>query len=178
MLSSAERGKFSGVVCLKEPTDLPEGKRIRELLSSEKELSSRDWLELFLADREANVKKNIVPLKKSGNLILQDRYYYSTAAYQADSSGPEEILSVNRARGFPEPDILFYLDISPEAAFERIVKNRDKRECFETIHHLRKIYDNYQKILPSSAIILDASSSIEEILKQIISFIFSSSLSV
>ena len=64
-------------VYLKEPTESEWGKRIRK----ERSLKPEEELELFLKDREWNVKHNILPALKAGKIVVMDRYYYSTVPY-------------------------------------------------------------------------------------------------
>jgi dTMP kinase len=154
--------RFTGLALLREPTDLPPGRRIRERLAARAELPREEWLAMFLEDRAANVGERIQPALARGELVLQDRYYYSTAAYQGDlESGPSpvEIVGANQARGFPAPDLLFFLDIEPEAAWERIASRGADRESFETLAQLTRIRKNYLSCLPASALRLAAANT-------------------
>ncbi len=158
--------RFTGLALLREPTDLPPGRRIREHLAAGAQLPRDAWLELFLADRAANVSERIGPALARGELVLQDRYFYSTAAYQGDlesAPSPADIVAANRARGFPEPDLLVFLDIEPEAAWERIALRGANRESFETLAQLRRIRKNYLSCLPASALRLDATRTPAEL---------------
>ena len=66
---------------LVEPSRGPYGRRIRELARSGREdLDPAEELELFLRDREENVRENIQPALDRGAIVLMDRYYYSTIA--------------------------------------------------------------------------------------------------
>ena len=160
---------YAAVRLQAEPADTAPGRRLRELLKSRAELAPAEWLELFLEDRALNVAENIQPLREKGVFIVQDRYFYSTAAYQGDPGGefpPEKILALNRERGFPEPDLLFYLDILPEKALERIHAAREELESFEKLSVLNRIYENYRRILPPWTILLDAELSEQALLDE------------
>ncbi|MBI2660277.1 dTMP kinase [Candidatus Woesearchaeota archaeon] len=74
----------------REPTHGKHGNRIREMLRKEKnpESGSRKLLELFIRDRQDHLKNTIEPFLKSSsiseiNIVLCDRYYYSTIAFQS-----------------------------------------------------------------------------------------------
>ena len=153
-------GPVAGLEVLREPTTLPTGRRIRELLGAGGEgPERREWLDLFLADRAANVAENIRPALDRGDVILQDRYFYSTAAYQGDPEQPPtpaDILRENLAAGFPEPHIVLYLDLDPEAALARARARGEQIETFENLAELRRIYANYESVLPETAVRLDA----------------------
>lgn len=152
------------IVLLREPTESPSGKKIRECLSSASPPPPEVWLSLFIEDRKFNVQENILPALAAGKMILQDRYYYSTAAYQGSEEGilPEEIIQRNRKEGFPDPDLLFFLKIRPELSIKRIEENRSGRESFETLSQQKSIHANFLSVLPESCIMLDAEKPPEQ----------------
>lgn len=165
------RGRFTEIALLCEPTGFPTGKEIRRLLKSDEGTSAAEWQRLFIADRAENVNRNILPLLERGVLILQDRYYFSTAAYQGGDPprlAPMAIMEENRLMGFPEPDLLFYLEIDPDLALSRIAGSRGEREVFERKETLQRIAANYEQILPSATIRLDATRSPEELVHMVL----------
>ncbi len=160
---------FSGLELLKEPTDLEKGLLIREMLRGGRVPGRLEWLELFLSDRADNVGVHIAPGLNLGKLLLQDRYYWSTAAYQGRLDAtptPMEIIAMNEKRGFPAPEILFYLELSPEQSMAR-ARARGAVETFETLDQLRKIHRNYESIVPPTAIRLDAELPTEELVDNV-----------
>ncbi len=164
-----QAGSFTGCDRLREPTDGTYGRRIREHLRNRDDLARKAWLELFLLDRAENVEANIQPALRDGRFILQDRYFYSTAAYQGfvnDSPTPADIVAVSLGRGFPEPDLVLYLDLAPELALERITGNRASTESFETHEQLQRIHANYASILPNVTVKLDATRSPQDVCDQ------------
>ncbi len=163
---------LSNPVLLKEPSELPSGLLIRKKLAAKEQLKSSEWLTLFLEDRYANLRENILPALRSGKTVLQDRYYYSTAAYQGeirpdpynkDQLTAEQIISIHQERGFPEPDLLFYIDLDTDTALGRILSTRSGTESFETKEHLNRILRNYRTILPSNVIRLDGKKNPQEL---------------
>src|SRR3989338_8126620 len=72
------------VFVTKEPSQSEYGKEIRRLVISESgsKLSDDEWLELFTLDRNEHIEKEITPALVKGNIVLCDRYYYSTCIYQ------------------------------------------------------------------------------------------------
>ena len=150
-----------------EPSALPSGKKIRALLSEQAERTPQSWLELFIADRKQNLQVNVLPAWAAGKLILQDRYFYSTAAYQGIGSiAPHDIVAQNRREGFQEPDLLFFIELDAHSAYARIQAQRQKPESFEKLERLQKIAQNYEKILPSHTIRLDGAKSAEYLCQQ------------
>ena len=162
------------ILVLQEPSRLPSGQKIRKLLRSQAELKAEKWIELFVDDRKHNLRKNIRPNQKKGKWILQDRYFYSTAAYQGqdldgrESLSPRGILEYHLEKKFPEPDFLFYLELDPQLAFERLESSRSQRESFEKKEYLERIAKNYEAILPKEAIRLDASLPLQTLCSRVL----------
>ena len=68
-------------VVSREPTDGPHGRRLRESATRGR-LSAEEELATFLADRREHVSNLILPSLAAGKVVVLDRYYFSTAAYQ------------------------------------------------------------------------------------------------
>ena len=157
-----ELGKSS--IRFSEPTSFESGKYIRKFLKGEIVLSKKEQIDAFLFDREISVSKNIKPALQDNKIVVLDRYYYSTAAYQASKDfSPQEILNLNLEKKFPKPDLLFFINLQPEIAFKRISSRDNQKEIFESIDELTKINSNFHVVLPSSKIILDGLLSEEEL---------------
>ena len=173
--------KKEDVIYLQEPTNMPTGKTISSLLKSHASLTPKEWLELFIADRRENVKKNIAPALEKKKWIIQDRYYYSTASYQGrtlTSSNktenyftPQEIMERHQKENFPQPTYLFYLEINAQKSLERIQKNRKGTEAFETLEYLEQVAKNYKEILPKNTIVLDTSQAIKDLCLEVFQYI-------
>ncbi|MCL8267955.1 dTMP kinase [Leptospira weilii] len=147
-----------------EPTNFETGKYLRKFLRGEIELGREEQINAFLNDREESLRQNILPSLESGRNVLLDRYMYSTAAYQSDDDLlPESIIEKNLRRNFKIPDLLFYLDLSPEIALERLNRRKEEKERFETLVQLEKIHSAYEKILPKETIRIDGEKGPDEI---------------
>ncbi|MCG6192590.1 dTMP kinase [Leptospira sp. FAT2] len=155
-----------------EPTNLETGKFLRKFLRGEIELGREEQIEAFLNDREESLKQNILPSLQSGKNVLLDRYMYSTAAYQSgDDLSPEAILNKNLNRNFRTPDLLFYLDLNPATALERLSRRKEDKERFETLAQLKKIHAAYERILPKEAIRIDGERGLDEIAQECLSIL-------
>lgn len=164
--------RFNEFQFLCEPTIAASGRRIREHLKKNDHLTRREWMELFHVDRSMNVENNIKPALQKNALVIQDRYFYSTAAYQGDplvSPTPTEIVLQSRQAGFVEPDLVVYLDLDPQEAIGRIQKSRQEIEVFEKQSTLQKIWSNYTQILPKNTLRLDAKNDVKVILDTLVS---------
>ena len=74
-------------VRLREPTsESTWGQEIR-LRSPKGELTSTEELDLFIRDRDWHVQNKILPALREGKVVLMDRYFFATGAYQSGSTG-------------------------------------------------------------------------------------------
>jgi dTMP kinase len=128
------------VLKLFEPTKGPWGMKIRKLLTEGRgDVSREEELEWFINDRKEDVKNNIRPALNQNKIVILDRYYYSTAAYQgALGLDPERICRENEAFA-PKPDIVFLFSASPEQCLQRIEESRSKKSSFEKLEYLQKV---------------------------------------
>lgn len=127
------------VVCLKEPTDGPWGQKIRHLAQhGRREVTPATELEWFLEDRRQDVEQNIRPALARGAIVILDRYYFSTMAYQgALGCDPETIRKRNEAFA-PPPNLVFLLEISPIQGLQRVQTDREPDD-FERLNYLEQV---------------------------------------
>lgn len=125
------------VVLSREPTDGPWGKKARESGGTGR-LSPEDELQLFLNDRQQHVDELIEPSLAAGKVVILDRYYFSTMAYQgARGFDPVEIRRRNEEFA-PVPDLLLILDLDVDAALQRIGARGDTANEFEKRENLQR----------------------------------------
>ncbi len=125
------------VVLTKEPGGTLAANRIREiLLERESEgLGYKAELLLFAASRSENVRVNIQPALENGSIVISDRYFDSTTAYQGFGRGIDmkiiEYLN-HFAVGNIIPDVTFFLDVDTEIGLQRsTIFNKGKEMRFE-----------------------------------------------
>lgn len=143
----ADRLSQAGVphVVSREPTDGPHGRRLRESAARGR-LSAEEELATFLADRREHVAELILPSLAAGKVVVLDRYYFSTAAYQgARGFDWREILRANEEFA-PEPDLLFWFDLTPKLSQERIGIRGEGVNDFERLDSLRSVAAIYREI--------------------------------
>lgn len=120
------KGKGIRTLRTHEPGGSQLGARLRQILLEESPtLCARAELMLFMADRAEHVEKVIRPALEEGMVVLCDRYYHSTLAYQGGGLGlPMDVIrAVNEAAtGGLEPEVVVLLDIEPAKALERLSK--------------------------------------------------------
>jgi dTMP kinase len=147
-----------------EPTDGQWGNRLRIMLKKNI-AEANELLELFIKDREDDVNRIIRPSLKSGKAVILDRYYFSNAAYQgAMGISPVSIIHENINRNFPNPDRVYFIDISPELALKRINSRNNQTEIFEKAEFLKKVREIYLKIADESFVIIDGSKTTKKIM--------------
>lgn len=130
-----------------EPTAGEIGKLIRNFLRGEGHSSrgiARAMALLFAADRAIHVEE-IEQKLSEGYIVVTERYFYSSIAYQGSLGvSVEWIKCINRFA--PPADVVFCLDISPEEAIERIKKSKKARENYEQLEFLREVREAYRRM--------------------------------
>ena len=105
-----------------EPGGTPTGERIRRWLKGDHDISPLSELFLFSAARAPLVVSVISPALDRGEVVVCDRYTYSTVAYQGSGRGldPEMIRQVNEiASGGLMPELVVLLDLPPSHGLSR-----------------------------------------------------------
>ena len=157
-----------------EPTGGPTGKFLRQMLAGDFKVDERTNAYLFAADRCEHIfgKGGVKELCEAGKVVVSDRYFFSSLAYQSVSCGLELPQLLNSP--FPLPEYLFYFDINPEISLARVNNRNGKKEIYENLEAQKKIaalyekvitmYENDAKLREEMKIIrIDASKSIEEV---------------
>ena len=165
------RSRGREVVLSREPTDGPWGKKLRESATTGR-LSAEEELECFLNDRREHVEMSIKHALAEGKVVILDRYYFSTMAYQgARGFDPAEIRRRNEAFA-PQPDLLLILDLSVESAHGRIGARGDTANEFEqrdTLSRCREIFLSLRD--EPFACVIDAEPSLNEVTADILSVV-------
>jgi dTMP kinase len=147
-------------VISKEPTRGKYGQLIRDSAIRGR-LSVDEEIELLLQDRREHVQEIIAPALDEEKIVILDRYYFSTAAYQgAHGANPELILSSNEAFA-PQPDLLVILDVPPQIGLQRIRERGDEPNKFETVDSLDHARAIFNRIDRSYKLAVDGQSGIE-----------------
>ena len=108
----------------KEPGGTKIGDKIRKILLDQKNdgMDYKTEMLLFLASRAENVRLIILPALEEGKIVISDRFYDSTTAYQGCGRGIdlEIIKNLNSLVGGKAiPDLTFILDIDPYEGLRR-----------------------------------------------------------
>ncbi len=163
LLYSALKSKNYPVITTREPTDGKYGREIRRLYKNRKRYSDEEELELFLADRKEHVDALLTPALNRGKIILCDRYFLSTAAYQgAIGFNPETVLARNSFA--PNPDLALLFHAPVDVGLTRIISGRGEApNDFEKAENLQKVAAIFATIDRPYIRRIDASGSIDSV---------------
>ncbi len=168
LLRNALQDKGTPVLSTCEPTNGRYGQEIRTLYTDRKKLSLEEELDLFIADRKEHVETLIGPALENGEIILCDRYYLSTIAYQgAAGLDPSYIMSRNSFA--PEPDLALLFHAPVQTGVKRITENRGEAlNDFENEEYLQKVAMQFDQMNFAFIKRIDASRSIQTIHQDIL----------
>ena len=167
LLADYLRAKGFEVIETREPTDGPYGRKIRHLYVNRQSSTPEQELELFVQDRRQHVDKVIAPALAEGKIVLTDRYYFSTAAYQgAAGMDPKAIFAANAFA--PKPDLVVLLVMDPEESVHRIEQLRGEQlNDFEQVEQLRKVAELFASFSDDCILRVNAAMPIEQVQREI-----------
>lgn len=187
LLENYLRSRGMKVLALREPGGVATAESIRTLLlKSQNEIHPTAELLLFAASRAELCEALILPALQKGTIIILDRFYDSTTAYQGFGRGLDldMIATVNRIATFGlVPTLTFYLDILPEDALMRkfseksiplafskdeLPLDRMERSGLAFYHRVREGYQTLARQEPERFVVLNALKSISDLHKEVI----------
>ena len=159
-------------IALAEPTRGTWGTKIRRLLIEGRQgISPQEELSWFVNDRKEDIELNIMPALQDNKVVLMDRYYFSTAAYQgALGLAPEQIRLENETFA-PIPDRVLIFLTSPETCLERIESTRDQKSAFEKLDYLRNVQEIFKSFAGPNIRFIDSVGSVPEVHEKVLSAI-------
>ena len=151
------------VVLTHEPGGTALGNELRKILKRKRDSSVSPQAELFLlaASRAQLVSEVIRPALEEGKIVICDRFTHSTMVYQGYGRGLDftAIKMVNNmATGNLNPDLIIFLDISPEQGLARKQSLKDRFELEDLSFH-RRVREGYLKMAaaePDRWLVIDA----------------------
>lgn len=176
LLAEYLKGKGREVYLTAEPTAYPSGVALREALGGKIKKTECQMAVMFVEDR---ITHNIHPedgisvLLEKGVDVICDRYYYSTLAYQGQSTDYEWVKAMNlRCPEIRRPDLCIYVDLLPEQSLERISKGRESVEIYENLETLTAVRDRFLSVIrdlseTDNICIIDGYRTVEEISEDI-----------
>lgn len=150
-------------VVSKEPTDGPWGRKIRESAANGR-MPVDEELTAFVQDRTEHVAQVIVPALSKGKIVILDRYFYSTIAYQGCRGVDHVCLERLMESQFPVPDVVFVIDLDPRISIDRIHHFRkDTPNEFEQLDGLRKAREIFRSLRGDHIKVVDGELGINDL---------------
>jgi dTMP kinase len=153
------------VLCTAEPSRGKIGTYIRNNVLYEKTRASTVMEALlFAADRIEHIQNEVQPALDEGQLVICDRYTYSSLAYQGSAGlNLEWIQTINQHA--LKPDLALFIDVPPEAVLQRLKRKKSVMENLETQRRVREIYQKY--IAKGELIRVDGEKPKDEVAQEI-----------
>lgn len=138
--------KTRRVLLTVEPSRGRIGTFIRQsYLYGENRLSSVVEALLFAADRVDHVQSEIVPALETGDVVISDRYVYSSLAYQGAAGLSLEWIEKVNSHAL-RPDIALFLDVDLGTVMKRLKPRKSIMENLETQERVRGYYLDLVKV--------------------------------
>lgn len=159
------------VLALREPGGVAISEKIRALLldPAHAEMSATCELLLYEAARAQLVHEVVAPALAGGRIVVCDRFYDSTTAYQGYAGGVP-LDAVTRANelavGACAPDLTLVFDIDPALAAERTVSRAQDRMEAKGIAYQQRVAEGFRAIAsaePERVKCIDAARAIDAI---------------
>lgn len=161
------------VLRTREPGGTRIGEHVRAVLHdpAHTEMAAQAEILLYSAARAQLVAEVIRPALAQGRLVLCDRYFDSTYAYQGYGRGLslDALREITRfATGGLTPDVTLYLDLAPEVGLQRRVQgggeiNRLDRETLAFHQRVRAGYLELARQEPARWVQVDAGGAVAEV---------------
>jgi dTMP kinase len=129
------------VVKTYEPWESSEARMLKRIAADgHREISADEEADLYLIDRYKHSEKVIKPSLEAGKIVICNRYYYSTMAYQgALGADPEKIKEDNESV-VPMPDLVLMLKTGAEEGLRRIeARGKGIAKGYEQLKYLKKV---------------------------------------
>ena len=162
------RAKRLKVFSSKEPTDNVIGGLIRGALTGVYEIPGTSLQLLFSADRRHHLARVIEPLLKNGNVVICDRYIWSTIAFGSTNLDKNWLLSLQKY--FRVPDLTIILKVNPKECIRRISENRYNYELFEKEKELKSVWKTYlwlSKKFPKKIKIVNGEGTVDQVFERV-----------
>ena len=164
------------VEVLREPGGTDISELIRGmLLNPEIEIDPVTELLLFSSARSQLIAEKVKPLLAKDVVIILDRFYDSTTAYQGYGRGSlpiDQVHQINRVASHGiAPDITFYLRLSLEESANRTAHMEKDRMEQSGIEFYQNVIKGFDELAEKEVrfVTIDASKTVEEVNKLVLS---------
>jgi dTMP kinase len=160
-------------VVIREPGGTQIGEKVRDIFLSKTDEHFDPLTEvLLLYSSRKQLDNNVIkPAIRAGKIVIADRFADATVAYQAygKSVSKDFIAQLHNDLEISNPDLTFFIDISPELSKERISDRESDRMESESIEFFSKVRSGYQECAKNTdrVITIEGTDAIENIFLQI-----------
>ncbi|QWT17373.1 dTMP kinase [Collinsella sp. zg1085] len=167
-------------LCLREPGGTAISEQIRALVLDNKhaEMSTVCELLLYEAARAQLVHELIAPALDAGKVVLCDRFYDSTTAYQAYAGGLDvaQVQLANQlAAGNCHPDVTLVFDLSPECAAARSqARGTSDRIEAKGLGYQQRVAAGFRAIAEADSArvkLVDATGTVDEVFERVLTLV-------
>lgn len=134
----------------REPTDSEFGTLLHSCMTGEIDTDEHTIAALFAADRLDHInnpKNGMKVVLAQGHTVLCDRYYFSSFAYNGGFVPLDWVIALNTpAMQTLKPDLVIYIDVSPEESMKRVSRRGGETERYETLERQLKIRAKYFEV--------------------------------
>lgn len=156
------------VLTTREPTDGQYGRRIRELYRNRNSVTPQEELALFHEDRREHVRTVIEPALAAGRVVLTDRYYFSTAAYQGAAGHDPGLIIAENERFAPRPDLVIIFEVPVALGIHRVRELRGEiLNDFEQEGMLARVAEIFASLSGEYIRRVDGSGDVENVHAQV-----------
>jgi dTMP kinase len=173
MLKEWLEARGEKVILSREPGGTDLGKDLRKILLGHKTgaISPRAEALLYAADRAHHVFSVIRPALANGDVVITDRYFDSSIAYQGAGRvlSPGEVARISRwATESLFPTLTIVIDLPAEIGIGRL-KNRDRLEAEPLAFHerVRQEFLQIARLDPERYLVVDGTQTIDAIHNEI-----------
>lgn len=168
------RDRGCEVVTCRDPGSTELGERLREILlhKSDLAISRRSEMLMYMAARAQLVEEVIRPALDEGKTVVCDRYLLANVVYQGHAGGLD-VASLWQVGDVAidglYPDLTFLLDMSVEAATERLGREPDRMES-QGDGFMQRVRDGFlteASRLSSTVLVVDAARDVPTIQAEI-----------
>jgi dTMP kinase len=164
-LAARLRETGHSVVTTREYTDGEVGRKIRAMARSGERVAPQVELQWFMEDRREHVVEVIEPALAAGQILLTDRYFLSSVAYQgARGLDWTKILADNEGE-FPLPDLALVFSLSADSGMARIRARKGEvaQPSFEQLGFQREVAAIFAALTCEYIARIDADGELDEI---------------
>jgi len=170
LLHGALKDRKLPVLFLREPggTEISEKIRMVLLDNANHKMSAITEVLLYSAARAQMVRENILPNLEAGSIVICDRYFDSTTAYQGFGR-KIDLDFIKKLNNFATeelvPDLTFLIDLDPKIALQRKKTDLDRLENEDSEFHqrVRNGYLEITRLHSDRFVIIDGTQSIAAI---------------